>query len=216
MVYILFGPPGSGKGTQAKNLQADLKIPQLSTGDMLREAIKAGTELGHKAKSFMDAGDLVPDAVMVGLIEERIQQPDCDAGCLLDGFPRTVPQAEALDVMLAKANKPIQRVVSFLVNDDELVQRLSGRLVCSDCGASFHETTRAPKVSGVCDYCGGKNLKKRDDDAPEVVRNRLKAFKQQTAPVEDFYRKKGLLAQINASGEFSEIYARLREAMSGE
>lgn len=213
MVYILFGPPGSGKGTQAKTLQEDLKIPQLSTGDMLREAIKAGTDLGKKAKSFMDAGDLVPDEVMVGLIEERLKAPDCASGCLLDGFPRTVPQAEALETMLAKAEKPISRVVSFQVDEEELVSRLSGRVVCGDCGASFHEQSRPPKELGQCDYCGAANLKKREDDKPEVVRNRLQAFAQQTAPVEEFYKEKGLLSQIDATGDFDDIYGRLRGAM---
>lgn len=213
MVYILFGPPGSGKGTQAKTLQEDLKIPQLSTGDMLREAIRAGSELGVKAKGFMDAGDLVPDEVMVGLIEERLKQDDCSNGCLLDGFPRTVPQAEALESMLAATGKPISKVVSFQVDEEELVARLSGRVVCGDCGASFHEQTRPPKVAGTCDYCGSTNLKKRADDKPEVVRNRLQAFAKQTAPVEEFYKGKALLAQINAMGEFDEVYSRLREAM---
>ncbi len=213
MVYILFGPPGSGKGTQAKTLQEDLKIPQLSTGDMLREAIKAGSELGVKAKTFMDAGDLVPDEVMVGLIEERLKDPDCEQGCLLDGFPRTVPQAEALETMLAAASKPISKVVSFQVNEEELVTRLSGRVVCGDCGASFHEDTKPPKQAGQCDYCSSKNLKKRDDDKPEVVRNRLQAFQKQTSPVEDFYKTKGLLSQIDAMGEFENVYSRLREAM---
>ncbi len=213
MVYILFGPPGSGKGTQAKTLQEELKIPQLSTGDMLREAIEAGTELGMKAKGFMGAGDLVPNKVMVGLIEERLKESDCANGCLLDGFPRTVPQAEALETMLAVADKPISKVVSFQVDEEELVSRLSGRMVCASCGASFHEQTRQPREAGKCDYCGSSNLKKREDDKPEVVQNRLQTFAKETTQVEEFYRGKGLLAQINAMGEFNEVYSRLRGAM---
>ncbi len=172
MIFALFGPPGSGKGTQAKNLVKTLGIPQLSTGDMLREAIKAGSALGLEAKEFMNKGHLVPDSLMIGLIRTRIQAPDCSKGFMLDGFPRTVAQAEALDTMLADQGLSMEHVVSFLVDRKELVSRLSGRLVCSNCGASYHEGTKPPKKAGVCDNCGSPVIK-REDDRAEVVEARL-------------------------------------------
>ncbi len=212
MIFALFGPPGSGKGTQAKVLVQKLGIPQLSTGDMLREAIKQGTALGNQAKEFMNKGQLVPDSLMIGLIQSRIQQADCSNGFMLDGFPRTVAQAEALDLMLSTLGLSMNHVVSFVVDRKELVARLSGRLVCSKCGTSYHETTKAPQKVGVCDNCGGAVIK-RDDDKPAVVETRLETFLASTKPVEDFYRAKGRLREVNAQGSESDIFQRILQAI---
>ncbi|MEJ2364855.1 MAG: adenylate kinase, partial [Deltaproteobacteria bacterium] len=163
MNIILLGPPGAGKGTQAKMLIEEYQIPQISTGDILRGAVKEGTPLGKEAKSFMDQGQLVPDSVVIGIVEERIQEPDCTKGYMLDGFPRTVPQAEALDGMLSKLSVGIDHVVSIEVANDELVKRLTGRRTCRECGAGYHVMFDPPKVEGVCDKCGGE-LYQRDDD----------------------------------------------------
>ena len=208
MILALFGPPGSGKGTQAKRLIGTLGIPQLSTGDMLREAIKGGTGLGKKADAFMSQGKLVPDDLMIDLIRERIQQTDCKNGFMLDGFPRTVAQAEALERMLNDLGCRMDRVISFKVDTEELVSRLSGRLVCSNCGASYHEVNKLPKIQGKCDLCGG-TLIKREDDKPEVVRTRLKTFASSTAPVEDYYRRKRLLSEVDAMGSETEVFNRI-------
>lgn len=212
MIFALFGPPGSGKGTQAKNLVQTLGIPQLSTGDMLRESIKAGSALGLEAKGFMNKGQLVPDSLMIGLIRGRIQAPDCQKGFMLDGFPRTVAQAEALDQMLQDLGLSMEHVVSFLVDRKELVSRLSGRLVCSNCGASYHEATKAPKKAGICDNCGSPVIK-RDDDRAEVVEARLETFQASTKPVEEFYRAKGRLREVQASGQEKEVFQRILKAI---
>jgi adenylate kinase len=214
MILALFGPPGSGKGTQAKVLIQTLGIPQLSTGDMLREAIKQGTKLGLEAKAFMDKGQLVPDSVMIGLIEDRVQEPDCANGFMLDGFPRTVAQAEALDRMLAAKGLSMSNVVSFQVKRPELVDRLAGRLVCAQCGASYHERTKPPRQPGVCDICGGSVIK-RDDDKAEVVEARLETFFEATKPVEAFYRQQGRLREVNAEGAESVVFQRILHAIGG-
>ena len=212
MIFALFGPPGSGKGTQAKALVENLGIPQLSTGDMLREAIKQGTPLGQQAKGYMDKGQLVPDSLIVGLIQHRIQADDCKKGFMLDGFPRTVSQAESLDTMLKDQGLALGAVVSFMVNHDELIARLSGRLVCSKCGTSYHEQSKPPRVAGVCDVCGSTVIK-REDDKPAVVQTRLQTFLASTKPVEDFYRVKGRLKEVNAVGTEDEIYGRILKAI---
>lgn len=212
MIIALFGPPGSGKGTQAKVLVKELGIPQLSTGDMLREAIKTGAPLGVKAKEFMNKGQLVPDALMIDLIKGRIQGTDCSKGFMLDGFPRTVAQAQALDQMLGALNLNLAHVVSFVVDRVALVDRLSGRLVCSSCGASYHEKTKNPKVANVCDICGGKVVK-RDDDKAEVVEARLETFLSSTKPVEDFYRTSKRLREVDAQGSENEIFKRILKAI---
>jgi adenylate kinase len=212
MIFALFGPPGSGKGTQAKALVQALKIPQLSTGDMLREAIKEGTSLGMKAKEYMNRGMLVPDSLMIDLIQKRIQSPDCAKGFMLDGFPRTVAQAEALDLMLEHQKLNLSNVVSFVVNRRELVDRLSGRLVCSKCGASYHERTKPPAVAGKCDFCGGTVIK-RDDDKPAVVETRLETFLASTKPVADFYRAQGRLREVSAEGLETEVFDRIMKAL---
>ncbi len=214
MIFALFGPPGSGKGTQAKVLVDKLGIPQLSTGDMLRQAIKQGSSLGTKAKEFMNKGQLVPDSLMVDLIKDRIAAKDCSKGFMLDGFPRTVAQATALDQMLKAQGLSLDRVVSFVVDRKELVSRLSGRLVCSNCGTSFHEDTKPPMKPSVCDVCGGAVIK-REDDKPAVVETRLETFISSTKPVEDFYRAKGRLSEVNAQGSEKEIYQRIIDAIGG-
>lgn len=214
MILALFGPPGSGKGTQAKALVQKLGIPQLSTGDMLRESIKEGTSLGTQAKTFMDQGKLVPDSLMVSLIQDRIRAKDCTKGFMLDGFPRTVAQAEALDSMLAGQSLALDCVVSFLVDRKELVERLSGRLVCSNCGTSYHEKTKQPAKAGICDNCGG-NVTKRADDQPAVVETRLETFLAATKPVEDFYRSRGRLREVKASGPEKEVFQRILQAIGG-
>lgn len=215
MILALFGPPGSGKGTQAKRLVAALGVPQLSTGDMLREAIKQGTPLGKRADEFMSKGNLVPDDLMVDLIKARIRNPDCVRGFMLDGFPRTVAQAEALERMLSGLSRTIDHVVSFHVDQEELVHRLSGRLVCSNCGSSFHDQDKPPKSKGKCDVCAS-GLIKRDDDAPGVVRHRLETFLKSTAPVEQYYKAKGVLRQLDALGAEEEVFERILSVVGRE
>lgn len=198
MHLILFGPPGAGKGTQAKRLEQSLNVPHLSTGDMLRSARRAGTELGAKAASYMDAGQLVPDSLVIDLIRERLALPDCATGFLLDGFPRTVAQAEELDRMLAVCRREIDRVVSIEVTDDEIVQRIVGRWSCPVCGAVYHQVTMPSRVSGICDQDGAA-LVQRADDTEFTVRDRLAAFRQQTSPLKELYRSRGLLREVEGT-----------------
>lgn len=212
MILIFLGPPGSGKGTQAKILSAEKGWPQLSTGDMLRSAIAQGTKLGLEAKSFMDKGALVPDQVVIGLIAERIQSPDCGKGFILDGFPRTIPQAEALDSMLNQAKRQVSKVILFEIEDQELVKRLSGRRTCPSCGAMFHMTSHRPKKDGICDKCGTP-LVQRDDDKPEVIQKRLAVYHQQTAPVATYYQKQKKLANLDAVQGFDEVSQSLRQIL---
>ena len=192
MNLILLGAPGAGKGTQAEIICAKLNIPSISTGNILRAAVKEGTEMGLKAKSFMDAGALVPDEVIIGILKERLAQPDCANGFILDGVPRTIAQAEALDA----AGVRFDRVLSLEITDQEIEERMSGRRVCSKCGASFHIHARPTKVEGVCDNCGGPVVQ-RDDDKPETVRHRLEVYHQQTEPLKDYYQAKGLLTLVD-------------------
>jgi len=209
MNLILLGGPGAGKGTQAKKLIDEYQIPQISTGDMLRAALADKTELGLKAKEYMDKGALVPDEVVIGLIEERLAQGDCKKGYILDGFPRTVKQAEALEKVLDKLGQKIDHVVSVEVDNEELVKRLSGRRTCRNCGAMFHVMFNAPRKDGVCDTCGGE-LYQRGDDNEETVRNRLKVYEDQTAPLIDYYVKKGLLRGVPGMGSIDDIYGRIK------
>lgn len=196
MKLILLGPPGAGKGTQAKMLMDRYGIPQISTGDILRAAVKAGTPMGLRAKSFMDAGGLVPDEVVVGIVRERIQEDDCKAGFILDGFPRTVPQADALAEALTALGCPLDAVVSLAVDVEALVERLTGRRTCRDCGLGYHVTFAAPKAAGICDACGGE-LVQRDDDREETIRRRLDVYNEQTSPLIDYYRNSGLLSEVD-------------------
>jgi len=191
MKLILLGAPGSGKGTQAEIICEKLSIPTISTGNILRESIKEGTELGMQAKSYMDAGKLVPDALIVGIIKERLAAPDCANGFILDGMPRTIAQAEALDEM----GVPIDVALSLEVEDAAIEARMSGRRVCEGCGASYHMEYKQPKAEGICDACGAK-LVQRKDDAPETVRDRLKVYHEQTEPLKDYYANKGMLKSV--------------------
>lgn len=196
MKLILLGPPGAGKGTQAKMLTERFGIPQISTGDILRAAVKAGTPMGLKAKSFMDAGGLVPDQVVIGIVQERLQQQDCTHGFILDGFPRTTAQAEALKETLAQLQKNLDRVVSLEVDTEALVARLTGRRTCTACGRGFHVQFDAPRLDGVCDSCGG-GLVQRDDDQEATIRHRLDVYAQQTSPLIAFYQNEGLLVSVD-------------------
>lgn len=200
MKLILLGAPGAGKGTQAELIAAKLGIPTISTGNILREAIKNGTEIGLKAKSFMDQGKLVPDDVIIGIVRERVSQPDCEKGYILDGMPRTIPQAQALE----DAGIHFDSVVSIEIEDAVIEQRMTGRRVCGSCGASYHVTANPPKVEGVCDHCG-KELSIRKDDAPETVRNRLKVFHQETEPLKGFYEKLGKLKLVEGNQPIADI-----------
>ena len=194
MKLILLGAPGAGKGTQAEIISKKLNIPTISTGNILREAIKNGTEIGLKAKSFMDNGKLVPDDVIIGIVKERVSRDDCANGFILDGVPRTIPQAEALE----QQGVHFDRVVSIEIEDSVIEARMTGRRVCGTCGASFHVTANPPKVEGVCDLCG-KELIVRKDDTPETVKSRLKVYHEQTEPLKDFYEKLGVLKLVDGN-----------------
>ena len=214
MRVILLGPPGAGKGTQAKLLIARLGVPQISTGDMLRAAVAAGTPLGHEAKRFMDRGALVPDAVIIALVRERLQAPDCDRGYVLDGFPRTVAQAEALDAALNELRGALDHVLCLEVPSEELIARIAGRRTCRACGAMFHVRFSPSKREGVCDVCGGETYQ-RKDDGEETVRRRLAVYADQTAPLIRFYEERGLLRRISGTGEIPEIFARMTDRLGG-
>ncbi|RUM88437.1 MAG: adenylate kinase [Thermodesulfatator sp.] len=208
MNIVFLGPPGAGKGTQAKRIIEKYGIPQISTGDMFREHLSKGTELGKKAKEYMEKGQLVPDEIVLSMVEERLKQPDCEKGFILDGFPRTVPQAEALDEMLAKWGKKIDYAIAIEVPDEELVKRLTGRRTCKNCGMMYHIIFKPPKVEGKCDACGGE-LYQRPDDNEETVRNRLKVYHESTAPLIDYYEKKGVLHRVDGMGSIDEIFERI-------
>lgn len=205
---MFLGPPGAGKGTQAQRLADDFGIPQISTGDMLREARRKGTELGRKAGEFMDAGDLVPDEVVIGIVAERLVEEDAQNGFILDGFPRTVPQAEAL----AEMGVELDGVVNIRVSQDEVVRRLGGRLSCPGCGASYHAEFDPPKAEGVCDKCGGA-LIRRPDDQPEAIRQRLESYEAKTAPLVSFYDARGKLLNVDGEGTPADIEGRIRDAV---
>jgi adenylate kinase len=208
MNIILLGPPGAGKGTQAKRLIDKYSIPQISTGDMLRAALKAGTALGLEAKKYMDKGELVPDSVVIGLVKERIQQNDCGKGYMLDGFPRNVSQAEALDKMLAELKQNIDDVICIEVPNEDLLGRLTGRRTCRGCGAGFHVMFDPPKKDGVCDKCAGE-LYQRDDDNETTVKSRLDVYAKQTEPLIGYYKNQGKLRSINGVGDMEAIFGRI-------
>lgn len=205
MNLILMGLPGAGKGTQAEKIIEKYQIPHISTGDMFRSAIKEGTELGAKAKSFMDQGALVPDEVTVGIVRERLGKDDCKNGYLLDGFPRTLKQAEALDQLLAELNAPIDYVIHIDVPKDKLLDRLTGRRVCPTCGATYHVIYNPPKVAEKCDV-DGTTLDQREDDQPETVANRIEVNLEQTQPLLDFYQGKGNLVTINGDQDINDVF----------
>jgi adenylate kinase len=204
MNLVLLGPPGAGKGTQAKLLIKKFGIPQVSTGDILRAAVKEQTPMGLKAKAFMDDGALVPDEVVVGIVSERLIKPDCKEGFILDGFPRTVGQADALKVMLAGLGKEIEHVVSITVDKEELLRRVTGRRTCKGCGKGYHIEFEAPQLQGRCDECGG-DLVQRDDDREETMRKRLDVYEQQTEPLIDYYRSAKLLRTVSGIGSIEDI-----------
>ena len=208
MNLILLGAPGAGNGTQAEKICEKLGIPAISTGNMLREAMANGTEMGLKAKSFIDAGKLVPDEVVIGIIRERLQADDCKNGFILDGFPRTIPQAEALDAMGVR----IDRVIDIEVPDEKIAARLSGRRVCLKCGATYHTEYKKPKTEGVCDVCGDK-LVQRKDDMPETVLDRLKTYHEQTEPLKDYYAKKGNLRVVEGQEAVADTTALTMKAL---
>jgi len=214
MQLILIGPPGAGKGTQAKRLIEKYGIPQFSTGDMLRAAIAAGTAMGRSAQSFMDAGKLVPDDVVIGIIAEALETPEARAGFILDGFPRTVAQAQALQSMLQGKGRLLDRVVKLDVPLDLVFERITGRRSCPACGAVFHVKFSPPRVEGTCDACGAPGLIQRADDSEAKIRHRLDAYVEWTAPVADFYGQAGLLRTIDGTGAPDDVYARLTSALA--
>ncbi len=209
---VIFGPPGAGKGTQAKMLSEKLGVPHIATGDIFREAVKAGTELGKLAKQYMDRGELVPDEVVIGIVEERLRRPDCSKGFILDGFPRTIKQAEALDEMLQRMGVKLDAVVNLEVSEDEVVKRISLRRTCRNCGAIYHLITNPPKKEGVCDKCGGE-LYQRDDDREETVRSRLRVYRQQTEPLLKFYEQRGLLKNVDGEKPIEEVFKEVLAAL---
>ena len=214
MNLILLGPPGAGKGTQAKILTKRYQIPQISTGDILRAAIKDQTPMGVKAKSFMDSGALVSDEVVVGIVEERLAKSDCTNGFILDGFPRTVVQADALKKMLQALDKTIDHVISIEVEKEELLGRITGRRTCRNCGKGFHIQFDPPRVDGICDECGGE-LYQRDDDSEATMRKRLDVYEKQTAPLIAYYAKESLLRTIHGIGSIDDIQSRLMRELEG-
>jgi adenylate kinase len=209
---VLLGAPGAGKGTQAEKLVEWLSVPRISSGDLFRAAIGAGTELGRKAKGYIDRGELVPDAVTIGMVAERLAEPDCAAGVIFDGFPRTVAQAEALDDLLAGMGRQVDVVADIQVSEQALLRRLGGRWTCRDCGRVYHREFSPEKVQGVCDVCGG-TLYQREDDTPETQKRRIEVYLAQTAPLQDYYAGRGLLVEVDGEQDIAAVYADLKEAI---
>ena len=213
MNIILMGLPGAGKGTQAEKIVATYGIPHISTGDMFRAAMQQETELGLKAKSFMDKGELVPDEVTNGIVKERLQQADTEKGFLLDGFPRTQAQAEALDKILAELNRSIDAVINIEVNPEILMQRLTGRIICRNCGETYHKTNNPPKVEGTCDRCGSNEFYQREDDKPETVENRIQINIEQSKPILNYYNAKGLLRNVDGESGIDNLFKTIQSIM---
>jgi adenylate kinase len=212
MRVILLGGPGVGKGTQAQRLAAKYNTPHIATGDILRQAVKEGTDIGLKAKSYMDKGLLVPDDVVIGIIENRFAQPDAKMGYILDGFPRTVPQAKALDELTARLDMAPDAVIDITASTEMVVRRLSGRRTCRDCQAVYHVTNIPPKKAGVCDRCGGE-LYQRDDDKEETIRKRIQVYLEQTAPLLDYYKKSGKLTEVSGDLDIDVVFAAICDAI---
>nr|WP_170538361.1 adenylate kinase [Ruegeria arenilitoris] len=214
-VLILLGPPGAGKGTQARMLEQKFGLVQLSTGDLLRAAVAAGTEAGKAAKAVMEAGDLVSDDIVIAILRDRIAEPDCARGVILDGFPRTTVQAEALDKLLAENGQKVNAAISLEVEDAEMVTRIAGRYTCAMCGEGYHDQYKQPKVDGVCDKCSSIEFSRRADDNAETVASRLEAYHEQTAPLIDYYKDRGVLRKLDAMGQIDQI-ARGLESIVGD
>lgn len=215
MNLILLGPPGAGKGTQAEAITKKFGLVQLSTGDMLRQAVKAGSPIGLEASAIMEAGGLVPDHIVIKIIAERIAAPDCAKGFILDGFPRTVPQAEALDRMLKEKGLKLDHVIEMTVDEAALIDRIAGRFSCAKCGASYHDRFHRPKAEGVCDVCGSRDFVRRADDRPEAVKIRLDAYRQQTAPILPYYRAEGVLRTVDGMAEIDEVGRQIETILQG-
>ncbi len=213
MNLVLLGPPGAGKGTQAKRLADDYGIVQLSTGDMLRAEVDSGSDLGAEAKGIMEAGGLVPDNVIIAMISRRIDLDDCAKGFILDGFPRTVPQAQSLEKMLSDKELSIDHVIAIEVDQEAMVTRVTGRFTCADCGAGYHDDFQPTKVDGVCDSCSGTTFTRRADDNEETIRNRFSAYEEQTAPIIAFYRDKGALKTVDGMADINMVTASLKEVI---
>lgn len=216
MNIILLGPPGAGKGTQAKRLETERGMVQLSTGDMLRAAVKAGTPTGLKAKAVMEAGELVSDAIVSGIIGERLDMADTEKGAIFDGYPRTYAQAESLDELLSARGRQLDYVIELLVNEEALVDRVEGRFTCAKCGEGYHDKYKLPKTDGVCDVCGGHEFKRRPDDNAETVRTRMAEYRAKTAPILPFYEEKGLVRRVDGMADIDEVSRQIAAVLDGQ
>jgi len=216
MNLILLGPPGAGKGTQAKRLEQSHGLIQLATGDMLRAAVASGSDLGRRVKAIMESGALVSDDIIIEMIAARIAEPDCSEGFILDGFPRTVPQAEALDLMLEEQGRKLDYVILMEVDEPALIERLSGRFTCRNCGASYHDRYHRPKTEGVCDSCGSTDLVHRADDRPEALATRFAAYRNQTAPILPYYRDRGILRRVDGMASMDEVTRQIEAVLAGK
>ncbi|MGH6940667.1 adenylate kinase [Hypericibacter sp.] len=215
MNLILLGPPGAGKGTQAKRLETTRGLVQLSTGDMLRQAVASGSALGQQAKKVMEAGQLMPDEIIIAMIAERIAAPEARKGVVLDGFPRTEAQAEALDKMLAQGGRKLHAVIELAVDEAALIERISGRFTCAKCGAGYHDKFHPPKKAGICDVCGSTEFLRRKDDNPETLKARLVAYRAQTAPIVPYYRRKGLLKEVDGMAAPDQVTREIETILNG-
>ena len=215
MNIILLGPPGAGKGTQASRLEADRGMVQLSTGDMLRAAVKSGTPVGLQAKAVMEAGELVSDAIVSGIIGERLDQPDTASGVIFDGYPRTAAQADQLDALLAERGRTLDKVIELDVDEDALVERIVGRFTCASCGAGYHDLFKQPKIAGTCDVCGHHEFKRRPDDNEETVRTRMAEYRAKTEPIIPIYEKRGLLARVDGMADMDVVTRAIETILDG-
>jgi len=215
MNLILLGPPGAGKGTQAKEIADGRKLVQLSTGDMLRAAVKSGSEIGKRAKAIMERGDLVPDEVVVGIVADRLDQPDCANGVIFDGFPRTLQQAKALDEVLKSKGRKLNAVIELKVDDQKLIERITGRFTCAKCGTGYHDSFKKPKKEGVCDSCGGTSFTRRADDNAETVTNRLMVYYRETSPLLGYYFCKGNLSSVDGMADIGEVSKAIGKVLDG-